>query len=192
MKRCPALVLAVGFATAFAVAQTSTEPAPPPKSSPVKIQIAPEPAPSAKDPKADAKKDSKADPKKDAKTDPKADAKKKKEEAMGKVEGMELARPNGAGYLGIRVVDGLWRLTFYNAKRKAVPPDVARAALRWPATYKVGDERMVLNPGGDANSLVGVRVVRPPLSFKLFISLLTQGPDGNDIVTENYTIDFRQ
>jgi hypothetical protein len=112
-------------------------------------------------------------------------------EEMGKIEGMEIARPNGK-YLGIRIVDGVFRLTFYNEKRKPIAPDVTRAALRWDAKYKAGDERTVLNPGGDENSLTSSKVVRPPLTFKLYITLLATAADGTDVAVENYPIDFRQ
>jgi hypothetical protein len=175
MKLHPALLLVVGLSGAVAIAQTT----PPP----TKIQLTPV-APASKDAKAAPAKDAK-----DAKKDPKKDAKKKEEE-MGKTEGMEIARAGG-GFLGVRVVDGLWRVTFYNAKRKPTPPDVARIALRWDAKYKVGEERVVLNPGPDANSMTHPKVVRPPLTFKLFITLLASSPDGTDAASENYTIDFR-
>jgi hypothetical protein len=186
MKLPFALLLATSLSTAVAWAQTSTpatSTVPDPKSPPAKIQIT---AP-ANDSKAAP---AKTAPAKDAKKDPKKDAKKKEEE-MGKIEGMEIPRPSG-GYLGIRIVDGVWRLTFYNAKRKPIPPDVARVTLRWPAVYKAGDERTVLSPGGDANSMTSPKVVRPPLTFKLFITLLNPGGDGTDVAVENYTIDFHQ
>jgi hypothetical protein len=176
MKLHPALLLVVGLSGALAMAQTT----PPP----TKIQLTP--AAPAKDAKgAPAAKDGKAAPAKD----PKKDAKKKEEE-MGKTEGMEIARANG-GFLGVRLVDGAWRVTFYNAKRKPVPPDVARMALRWDAKYKLGEERVVLNPGGDANSMTHPKIVRPPLTFKLFITLLASSPDGTDAASENYNLDFR-
>jgi hypothetical protein len=193
MKLPSALLLAVGLSTTIASAQTTppaTSTTPESKSPPAKVQIVipSKDATPAKD--AIPAKDAKAAPAKDAKKDPKKDAKKKEDE-MGKIEGMEIPRPNG-GYLGIRIVDGVWRLTFYNAKRKPIPPDVARVTLRWPAVYKAGDERTVLSPGGDANSMTAPKVVRPPLTFKLFITLLNPGGDGTDVAVENYTIDFRQ
>jgi hypothetical protein len=133
-------------------------------------------------PKAGAK----APPGKEAKKDGKL-----AEEEMGKIEGMEIARPNGK-YLGIRIVDGVFRLTFYNEKRKPVTPDVSRATLRWDAKYKAGDERTVLNPGGDEHSLTSSKVVRPPLTFRMYITLLGTAADGTDVAVENYPIDFRQ
>jgi hypothetical protein len=53
-------------------------------------------------------------------------------------------------------------------------------------------ERTVLNPGGDKNSLTSALVVRPPLNFKLFITLLKEGSPEGDNAGETYTIDFRQ
>ncbi len=58
--------------------------------------------------------------------------------------------------------------------------------------YKVGDERAVLNPGGDEHSLASVSLVRPPLNFRLYITLLGTGADGTETAVENYTVDFRQ
>jgi hypothetical protein len=132
--------------------------------------------PAAKAPAASAGKDAKG---------------KKKEDEMGKVLGIEIARPDDR-FMGIRVVDGVFRLTFYNAKRKPTPPDITRAVLRWDPKYKIGEERTVLNPGGDENSLTSSKVVRPPLTFKLFITLLTAASDGTEKATETYTVDFRQ
>lgn len=186
MKPFPALALVLSLSTAFALAQTTSAPK-------TKIQIANDPAPA---PAAPAAKDTRAPAPaaKDTKVVPKKDEKKKEEkkkEEMGKIEGMEIARANG-GFLGVRVVDGMWRLTFYNKMKKPTPPDVARAVFRWDAKYKLGEERLVLNPGGDQNSMTHPKTVRPPLTFKLFITLLSTAADGTDAASENYTIDFRQ
>jgi hypothetical protein len=118
------------------------------------------------------------------------DAKAKEEER--KIEGMEISRGD-RGFIGIQIKDGAFRMTFYDQDKKPVPPDVARAALRWDAKYKVGQERMVLNPGGDANSLTNPRVVRPPYTFKLFITLIKDSAaSGDNPAGESYVIDFRQ
>jgi hypothetical protein len=127
---------------------------------------------------------------KDAKKDAAKDAKKKEDEKMGKVEGMEI--PHGKGFMGLRVVDGTFRLTFYNEKRKPVPPDVSRVALRWDAKYKVGEERLILLPGGDANSLTSSKVIRPPLTFKLFMTLIKDVESGGEPKTETIVVDFSQ
>jgi len=113
-----------------------------------------------------------------------------KEEA--KIEGIEVARPGG-GFLGVQIVGGAFKMNFYDAEKKPTPPDVARAVLRWDPKYKVGQERIVLNPGG-SNVLTAPRAIRPPYNFKLFIVLLkdpaaegAEAPAG-----ESYVIDFRQ
>ncbi len=113
----------------------------------------------------------------------------KKEEEMGKIEGMEIARPNGH-FLGLTVEGGQWKLTFYNAKKKPEPVDVTRATARWVVPLKGDNERTVLNPGPDGHSLVGSRFVRPPYNFKLFLTLLKGEGDTAEAV-ENYPVDYR-
>jgi hypothetical protein len=124
---------------------------------------------------------------------PKAGAKgsKKDEKEEPKIEGIEIPRANKT-YLGLQIVNGAFKMTFYDKDKKPVPPDVARAALRWDAKYKVGQERLILNPGGDPNSLINTKPVRPPYTFKLFITLLKDGTDGDNPVGESFVIDFHQ
>jgi hypothetical protein len=111
-----------------------------------------------------------------------------KEEEPPKIEGQEIKR--GDRYLGIAVVNGTFKLTFYDAKKKPIPADVVRAVLRWPVKYQKADERTVLNPAGDGKSLTSGKVIKPPLLFKLYITLIPK--DGSeDSATENYQIDFR-
>jgi hypothetical protein len=115
----------------------------------------------------------------------------KKEEPPPKIDGMEIARTS-KGFLGIEIKNGMYRLSFYDEKKKPAAPDVERAALRWDPKYKVGQERVVLTAGGDGKSLGSDRNIRPPYQFKLFITLLKDGPDGQAAAVENYTVDFRQ
>ena len=91
------------------------------------------------------------------------------------------------GFLGLQVVNNNFLLSFYDAKKKKIPPDVARAALRWPVKYQPGPERTVLNPGG--GGLTSAKSVKPPLTFKVFISLFAE---GSEEAVENYTLDYRQ
>jgi hypothetical protein len=114
----------------------------------------------------------------------------KKEEPPGKIEGVEI--PRGAGFLGLRVVGGAFRLTCYDAKKKPAAADFTRAAVRWDAKHKVGDERAVLNPTGDGQSFGSPKPVRPPYNFKVFLTLITEGADGQTAATETFTVDFRQ
>lgn len=121
----------------------------------------------------------------------KAEAKaKKKEEPPAKIAGMEISR-GAKGFLGLELVNGTFKLSFYDTKKKAVAPDVARAALRWDVKYKVGQERSVLNPSGDGKSLSSPKTVRPPYAFKLFITLLKAAAEGEDAAGESFTVDFR-
>ena len=111
----------------------------------------------------------------------------KKPEPPAVIEGMTI--PRGTGFLGIAIVDSTFRLSFYDAEKKPVAPDVARAALRWPVKYQPGDERAVLNLAPDGNSLTSAFVVRPPYFFKLFITLIAEdAPAG---VGETFVVDFR-
>jgi hypothetical protein len=188
--------LSVGSLSTFAQTSTPTPTAPTPAPAPAS-PAAPAPAPSA--PVDAAKSAGPAAGTTTAKSAPatakKDDAKsavakkapppaKKKEEPPAVVEGVAISRPNG-GFLGLRVVNSNFVLTFYDAKKKKVAPDVTRAALRWPVKYQPGDERAVLNSSGTA--LTSTKVVRPPLVFKVFIGLYVE---GNDKAVENYVVDY--
>jgi hypothetical protein len=120
----------------------------------------------------------------DAKKDGKADAKKKEDETV-KIDGMEISR--GSGFLGLQIVNGTFKLSFYDAKKKAVAPDVARAALRWNVNYQKQPERAVLLPSG--KDLVADKTVRPPYNFRLYISLFKGDSDDN---LESFTVEFSQ
>lgn len=118
-----------------------------------------------------------------------ADAAKKKEDAMGKVEGVEVKR--GSGYFGVELVGGNFKITFYDAKRHVIAAPVNRAALRWPVNYRPADERTVVNVSADGKSLSSSKAVKPPYVFKLFITFLADGADEAGAGTETYSIDFR-
>ena len=113
----------------------------------------------------------------------------KKEDEIGVIEGMTLARPNGH-FLGLKLEGGKYKLTFYDKKKKPEKVDVTRATARWPNMHGPGDNRTVLNPAGDGTFLMGAQFVRGPYAFKLFITLLKG--EGNEAVgVESYTVDFR-
>ena len=103
-----------------------------------------------------------------------------------------IAIPRGDGFLGIRIVDSTFQLSFYNSEKKPVPADVDRAALRWDPKYKVGEERVVLNPSADGKSLVSPRNIRPPYLFKLYITLVREAALGRTPLNETIVVDFRQ
>lgn len=116
-----------------------------------------------------------------------ADKAAKKEEPPAKIEGMEIGR-GAKGFLGLQVVGGNFKLSFYDAKKKPVAPDVVRAVLRWTPNYKPGTEIYVLG-AGDGKSLSAPKTVRAPYSFKLFMSLFVEGEENP---VESYVVDFRQ
>ena len=114
-----------------------------------------------------------------------------KAEEKPKIEGQEVARAGG-GFLGVQIANGTFKMNFYDAEKKPTPPNVARAVLRWDAKYKVGQERLVLNPGGE-NSLSNPKSIRPPYAFKLFIVLVKDAAaeSAETPAGESYVIDFR-
>lgn len=113
---------------------------------------------------------------------------KKKEEP--KIEGIVVSRGE-RGFLGVEIVGGTFKITFYDTKKKKTAPDVARAALRWDPKYKVGSERLVLNPDGDGKSLSSPKAIRPPYNFKLYITLIKEATDAQEAAGETHVIDFR-
>jgi hypothetical protein len=108
------------------------------------------------------------------------------DEEPATIEGIEIARKNG-GYLGVTVKGPRLVLKFYDSEKKPAPLDVARAAARWNPVNKTGDERSVLNPAGDG-SLVSTPVVKPPLVFKVYLTLLDA--DGKEV--ESTVVDLRR
>lgn len=128
-----------------------------------------------------------------AKTDPKKKAEpKKKEEAkqpeQGKIDGIVIARPDGT-FLGLTLVEGKFKLTFYSKQKKPQRVDVLRANARWPNLHGAGQNRTVLNPAGDGTYLLGAQFVRGPYAFKLFLTLVKA--DDDSVPVETYTVDFR-
>jgi hypothetical protein len=121
---------------------------------------------------------------KDAKkTDPKKAAPKE----QAKIEGLVINRPDGT-FLGLTLQDGKFKLSFHDKEKKRKKADVARAVARWPNVHGPGQNRTVLNPAGDGTFLLGAQFVRPPLSFRLIITLV---PGGEGDEGETYSVDFR-
>jgi hypothetical protein len=116
----------------------------------------------------------------------------KSEEPPPKIEGFEISR-GAAGFMGLQVVDGNFKLSFYDAKKKPAQTDMVRAALRWNPKYQKQDERVILERSGDGKSLTSPRAIRPPHAFKLFITLFKEPAAGADPeAAENYVVDFEQ
>jgi len=125
-----------------------------------------------------------------AKKAPAEDKSAKKEEPPPKIEGFEISRGE-AGYMGLEVVDGNFKLSFYDAKKKPVKTDMVRAALRWNPKYQKNDERVILERSGDGKSLTSPRAIRPPHAFKLYITLFKEpAPGAEPEAAENYVVDF--
>jgi len=148
------------------------------------------PAPAAPatpaDPKAPAAKDATPAP---GKTTPAKKDDKKKPEELPKIPGTVITRPNG-DFLGLEVVGGVFKLTFYDKKHKPMAMDVTRATARWPNTKSAtpGQFRTVLN--GSGTTLIGQKPVVPPFTFNVFLTLL-QGEEDDAKVVENYTVAFK-
>lgn len=106
-----------------------------------------------------------------ATTKPAAPSTGSQKEEVPVIEGYEIARPSG-GFLGLQVVGGNFQLSFYDAKKKAVPVEARRATARWNPPQKFGSAFAVLNPNGDGSALVGNKFVRPPLNFIVYLTLL--------------------
>lgn len=104
-----------------------------------------------------------------------------------KIEGTELARPNGK-FLGLTLHEGKFKLAFYDEQKEPMRVDALRAVARWPNQHGPGQNRTVLNPAGDGTYLLGALFVRGPHTFRLMITVV-KSEDGRDV--ENYTVDFR-
>jgi hypothetical protein len=178
---CSLLVSASAYAQAATATATpgETEAAPDaPAKAPVKpaVRIPPPAKTDAKsaDKKAEAAKKSEAD--------------KKKEEPI--IKGVVVSRGE-RGFLGVEIVNGTFKISFYDAKKKPIAPDVVRAALRWDAKYKVGQERLILNPDAEGKALAAPKVIRPPYNFKLYITLIKEPTETENPVGESHVIDFK-
>lgn len=121
----------------------------------------------------------------DGKVVPKAEEKKPAEPAP-KIEGVALARKDGR-WLGLAVESGKFVLRFYDKEKKPLKqPDAARASARWKAVGKVGEQRAVLNPASEGAALTAPQFVSPPLTFKVYLTLLDA--EGNAL--ENFVADL--
>ncbi len=117
----------------------------------------------------------------------------KKEEKKAEepqIPGVTIARPNGT-FLGLELVGGKFKLSFYDSKKKPMAVDVTRATARWPNTRSgtPSDYRTVLNVSGTA--LVGERTVLPPHVFNAVYITLLQGEGDGAKAGETYVVPFR-
>ena len=117
-----------------------------------------------------------------------ADKPKDKEDEIGTIAGLAIARNQGDGWLGLELKDNTFKLTFYNAKKKPVPADASAAAMRWTVHYQSKDERTELVPTDDPAVMASPYFVRPPHSFPLHIILLFAGkPDVSEAYSFAYS-----
>jgi hypothetical protein len=103
-----------------------------------------------------------------------------------KIEGVEIARKDGT-FLGLTISGPRLVLAFFDAEKKAVPVNVARALARWNPVNKTGDERSVLNPDETGKTLVSLPNVRPPYAFRVTLVLLDEQGDP----VESFIVDAR-
>ena len=121
-----------------------------------------------------------------AQTPPKPAAPKKDSaEPPPKIEGITIPRKNGH-FLGLTVAGVQFNLRFFDEKKKEEKPDVARATARWNPVNVKAELRAVLNPSDDGKMLVSPGLVRPPLTFRAFFTLLTE--DGQ--VVETFSVNL--
>jgi hypothetical protein len=112
---------------------------------------------------------------------------KKKPEPEPVIPGITIVRPNGT-LLGLEVVGGQFKLSFYDKKKKPMNLDVTRATARWPDKRRPGDNHTVLNPSG-SNVLGGGITVVGPFAFNLILNLF-QGEGEDAKVVETYVVPF--
>lgn len=105
-----------------------------------------------------------------------------------KIPGTVITRSNGT-FLGLEVVGGNFKLSFYDAKKKPMAPDVTRASARWPNPRASGDSRCILNPSG--NALIGNKPALPPYTYNVYLTLL-QGEGEEAKAVESHVIPYRQ
>lgn len=101
----------------------------------------------------------------------------KQEEA--KIPGVTLTRPDGR-FLGVETEGVTLKVTFYDAKKKPEPADVARITARWSDTKP---RFMVLLPSG-SGSLVSPAQLRRPFNYIVYLALV----GADDQVKESYSL----
>jgi hypothetical protein len=99
------------------------------------------------------------------------------EEKEGTVSGFAIHRAGG-GWLGIEIKDQNFWMTFYNEKKKPVAADASAAVLWWNVPYQTNPERTELTSGSNPAVLASAYTIRPPYTFKLHITLLSDPNAG--------------
>ncbi|MBL9215793.1 MAG: hypothetical protein JNG83_09995 [Opitutaceae bacterium] len=112
----------------------------------------------------------------------------KKPAELPTIPGKEIARADGT-FLGLEVVGGKYKLSFYDAKKKSVPPTVILARARWPNRKGPGDYSSMLK--SDGNALISEKPVVPPFNFNVYLTLLKKVDEENYAVEESFVVPFR-
>ena len=100
------------------------------------------------------------------------------------IPGVSAKRANG-GYVGVTVDAGGFTVAFYDSKKKQVDCDVAQAVIRWNPSYKIGEERRMLNPSADGKTLTSTPV-RAPYNFRFRLILL----DANAQAVDSFALNL--
>ena len=108
-------------------------------------------------------------------------------EGEPKILGAVIARADGS-FLGLQVVAGNFKLSFYDTKKKAIAPNVSQARATWPNPRGQGELRTMLNLS--ENALVGAKPVLPPYTYNVRLVLL-QGTGEQQQVVESFVVPFR-
>jgi hypothetical protein len=101
--------------------------------------------------------------------------------------GTVVTRADGT-FLGLEVVAGNFKLSFYDAEKKAIAPNVSQARATWPNPRGQGNLRTMLNLS--ENALVGAKPVLPPYTYDVRLVLL-QGTGEQQQVVESFVVPFR-
>ena len=106
------------------------------------------------------------------------------------IPGIVIARSTGKGdQLGLTIVDGTFRLTFYDKKRKKIPVDVDVARGWWQGKQRVIRDQVNMTVMSDGKSMGGGGPVHPPYAFVLHLSLI-KGSGDSEVAVENYTVNI--
>ena len=103
------------------------------------------------------------------------------------IPGMTLVRPNGT-FIGFEAIDGKFKLSFYDKKKKPMAVDVSGGLARWANTRGPGDIRSPLNISG--TSMITAKPALPPFNYNVYITLL-EGEGESAKAVETYVIQFR-
>jgi len=110
-----------------------------------------------------------------------------KKEVELKIPGTVITRPNGT-FLGLELDGNKFKLSFYDAKKKPMNPDVLRATARWPDPRGPRNLFTLLSLNGKA--LIANKPVLPPYNFQVVFNLF-QSDDEGASAAETYTLPFR-